>query len=131
MSEPWYQGALGKHMLLEFYGCDYERLNDESYISNIMNEAARISKATILDSSFHRFQPQGVSGMVLIAESHISIHTWPEHLYAAIDLFSCSENLLMNQAKAYLRRALDAKTVEANSFYRGIVPQGGPMVKER
>ena len=126
MVESWSQEALGKHMLLEFYDCDYEKLNDESYILNILNEAARVAEATILDSSFHRFKPQGVSGVILIAESHISIHTWPERLYAAIDIFSCSEALLMTQAKNYLKQALDAKSVEEKAIYRGSVPKKTP-----
>tara|TARA_B100000686_G_C16206278_1_gene673115 strand:- start:183 stop:581 length:399 start_codon:yes stop_codon:yes gene_type:complete len=123
MREPWPEKTLGKHMLLEFHECDFDKLDDESYISVVLNEAAKIAQATILNSSFHRFQPQGVSGVVMIAESHISIHTWPEHLYAAVDLFSCSEDLLMNRAKDYLIRAFGASSVEENSFYRGNVPK--------
>jgi len=83
--------VLGYHYLAEYHSCDISVIDSESDISEILLEAARVSGATIIDSFFHSFSPQGVSGVIVIAESHISIHTWPEHGYAAVDLFSCGD----------------------------------------
>ena len=83
---------LGKHCILELYQCDLFRLNDEAFIRTIINSAARISGATLLNLITHKFEPQGITGLALLAESHISIHTWPEHGYAAVDVFTCGEH---------------------------------------
>jgi len=77
--------ALGKHLLLELNGCDHKLLNDISFIKETMLAAAKESGATILGESFHQFSPQGVSGVIIIAESHLTVHTWPEHGYAGAD----------------------------------------------
>ena len=83
---------LGKHCILELYQCDFSRLNDEAFIRTIINSASRISGATLLNLITHRFEPQGITGLALLAESHISIHTWPQHRYAAVDVFTCGEH---------------------------------------
>ena len=74
----------------------------------------------MLDARFHKFAPQGVSGVVLIAESHLSVHTWPEHAYAAVDLFTCGVTLDAEPAVALLQAALGAKTVSRQAIPRGI-----------
>ena len=81
--------ALGKHLLLELNDCDPKLLNDIGLIREIMLAAANESGATVLGESFHQFSPQGVSGVILIAESHLSVHTWPEHGYAGADILTC------------------------------------------
>ena len=81
--------ALGNHIIVEYYNCDTEVLKKHEYIEEIMNLAARDMGATIIESVFHMFNPWGVSGAIIIAESHLTIHTWPEHNYAAVDLFTC------------------------------------------
>jgi len=81
--------ALGRHLLLELRECNVAVLDDLKYLENALVSAAKDSGATVLDKSFHHFAPQGVSGVVLIAESHLSLHTWPEHAYAAVDIFTC------------------------------------------
>jgi S-adenosylmethionine decarboxylase proenzyme len=81
--------ALGKHVLLELFECDPKLLNDITFIKESMIAAANASGATILGESFHQFSPQGVSGVIIIAESHLTIHTWPEHGYAGADIFTC------------------------------------------
>ena len=81
--------ALGRHLLVELHDCNKEVLNDLDFIRDVMVKAAVDCGAEVLGESFHRFSPQGVSGVVVIAESHISIHTWPEYGYAAADVFTC------------------------------------------
>lgn len=95
--------SLGCHVLIEMYGCDPESLEMQDYVSDVMNEAAVNSQATVVTSSFHEFKPYGVSGAVIIQESHYTIHTWPEHRYAAIDLFYCGETVLVDEAVKTLR----------------------------
>ncbi|MCK6552109.1 adenosylmethionine decarboxylase, partial [Myxococcota bacterium] len=82
--------ALGRHELVELYDCDPATLDDEAAIATHMLAAARAAGATIITERFHKFAPHGVSGVVILAESHLTIHTWPEHGYAALDLFTCA-----------------------------------------
>lgn len=115
--------ALGRHMLVEFTGCDERRLADLELITEAMLRAARESGATILTHRFHRFAGpeggQGVSGAVIISESHLAIHTWPEHAYAAVDLFTCGETVDPLRAHAVLREALGAQADCTQVLARG------------
>lgn len=81
--------TLGRHVIAEFYDCQKEHLESAEYIRRVMLETAEVVGATIVAESFHTFSPQGVSGAVIIAESHLSIHTWPENGYAAVDIYTC------------------------------------------
>jgi S-adenosylmethionine decarboxylase len=83
--------ALGKHLLLELIDCDATLLNDIEYLRKVVSDTARQIGATVIKDSFYQFTPQGVSGVVIIAESHISIHTWPEYSFAAVDVFTCGD----------------------------------------
>lgn len=85
--------ALGRHVLVEFYGCDPEVLNQKAQLEDMMRSAAEESGATVVSTAFHLFNPHGVSGVVVIAESHLTIHTWPEYGYAAVDLFTCGDSV--------------------------------------
>ena len=98
-----------KHLLLELYGCDYEKLNDESFLRCTLNKAAKLAKATVLNLISHKFEPQGVTAIALLAESHISIHTWPESNYSAVDIFTCGQNIMPELASEYLIESLMAK----------------------
>ena len=98
-----------KHLLLELYRCDYEKLNDESFLCCSLNRAAKFAKATILNLISNKFEPQGVTAIALLAESHISIHTWPESNYSAVDIFTCGRNMLPELASQYLIEALKAE----------------------
>jgi S-adenosylmethionine decarboxylase len=111
---------LGRHVLAEFTNCDCASLNDSAKIELWLNEAARKSGATIVKSVFHHYNPHGVSGVVVIAESHISIHTWPEYGYAAVDFFTCGDNVDPFKACDYLTEALCATDVLTREFARGI-----------
>jgi S-adenosylmethionine decarboxylase len=112
---------LGRHILAEFYNCDKEILNNHALIEQYMNEAAKEAKATIVKSVFHFFNPWGVSGVVVIQESHLTIHTWPEYGYAAVDLFTCGEEVDPWIAFDYLKEKLKAEKTETIEAPRGIV----------
>ena len=98
-----------KHLLLELYKCDFEKLNDESFLRCALNRAAKLAKATILNLISNKFEPQGVTAIALLSESHISIHTWPESNYSAVDIFTCGQNMMPEQASQYLIEALKAE----------------------
>ena len=98
-----------KHLLLELYRCDREKLNDESFLRCTLNRAAKLANATVLNLISHKFEPQGVTAIALLAESHISIHTWPESNYSAVDIFTCGKNMSPEIASRYLIEALQAQ----------------------
>ena len=98
-----------KHFLLELYRCDYEKLNDESFLRCTLNRAAKVAKATVLNLISNKFEPQGVTAIALLAESHLSIHTWPESNYSAVDIFTCGQNMMPELASKYLIEALMAE----------------------
>jgi len=79
----------GKHLLLELYRCDREKLNDESFLRCILNRAAKLANATVLNLISNKFEPQGVTLLALLAESHASLHSWPEYNYCAMDYYTC------------------------------------------
>lgn len=111
-------GALGNHILVEFMGCIPEVMNDVSVIEEAMVAAADIAGATVINSTFHHFSPYGVSGVVVIQESHLAIHTWPEYGYAAVDLFTCGE---MDAWISFdhLKKVFGAKNYSAIEMKRG------------
>ena len=98
-----------KHLLLELYRCDSEKLNDESFLRSILNRAAKLANAKVLNLISNKFEPQGVTAIALLAESHISIHTWPESSYSAVDIFTCGQNMMPELASQYLIESLMAK----------------------
>ena len=98
-----------KHLLLELYRCDCEKLNDESFLRCTLNRAAKLANATVLNLMSNKFEPQGVTAIALLAESHISIHTWPESYYSAVDIFTCGHNMLPELASQYLIDTLKAE----------------------
>jgi spermidine synthase len=111
--------ALGRHILVEFNGCCPEILNDVAVIEESMVEAARKAGATVIQSSFHHFSPFGVSGVVVIQESHLAIHTWPEYGYAAVDLFTCGETVDPWVSFDHLKTAFKAANHSSIEMYRG------------
>ena len=98
-----------KHLLLELYKCDCAKLNDESFLRCTLNRAAKLAKATVLNLISNKFEPQGVTAIALLAESHISIHTWPESNYSAVDIFTCGHNMMPELASQYLIESLMAE----------------------
>lgn len=111
--------ALGRHILAEFFECDTQILNDSHLIEIYMKQAAIDCNATIINSVFQTFNPHGVSGVIVIAESHLAIHTWPEYGYAAIDVFTCGETVDPWAATRSLQELLKAKRVTTVEMKRG------------
>ena len=109
------------HYVLELFQCKKSLLDDIPFIENLMLEAARIANTTVVSKSFHQFSPHGISGTIVITESHFNIHTWPEHGFAAVDLFTCGDKLNPDQAKEYIVSQLEAKDYDYTSFRRGIL----------
>ncbi len=100
--------AMGRHILVEFSDCNANILNDVAAIEIKMIEAAQVAGATVISSSFHHFSPYGVSGVVVIQESHLAIHTWPEFRYAALDLFTCGDSVDPWVAFDHLKKSFEA-----------------------
>jgi S-adenosylmethionine decarboxylase len=121
--------SLGHQIVAEFYSCDKGLLNDVDFIRNNMLEAAIKSGATIVTETFHHFSPHGVSGAVIIAESHLAIHTWPEYGYAAVDLFTCGDSVSAETGFNHLREALKSGHVSTMEIHRGQVDM--MQVRER
>lgn len=115
--------ALGRQILVEFYDCDGDVLNQTETIREVLLEGVRRSGATIVSDSFHTFSPHGVSGVVVIAESHVTIHTWPEHGYAAVDIFTCGETIDPWVIQKYLQRNFLAMNVSSMELKRGLFEQ--------
>ena len=111
--------ALGKHLLLELKDCDKEVLNDISFLKSVLLAAADEAGAIVLGESFHRFNPHGVSGVVIISESHLCIHTWPEHGYAAVDIFTCGDSVQPQKAAEILISKLGSKNHSMLEIQRG------------
>ncbi len=113
--------SLGRHLLVEYYNCDIEYLDDVERIRQSMIEAAELSGATIISETFHHFSPHGVSGVVVIAESHLAIHTWPEHKFAAVDLFTCGDDVDPWVGFKHLKDALKSEYFTVMEMRRGLI----------
>ena len=118
--------ALGRQILVEFYDCKESSINDVEYIESALIKATEASRATIISHNFHKFSPYGVSGVVVIAESHVTIHTWPEYSYAAVDIFTCGDTIDPWVIQEHLKETFDSQTVSSMEMKRGLfkVPQG-------
>ncbi|TVQ47496.1 MAG: adenosylmethionine decarboxylase [Gammaproteobacteria bacterium] len=118
--------SLGRQIVAEFYHCEEACLADSDYIAAVMQGAAEVAGATIVTQTFHEFSPHGVSGVVVIAESHLSIHTWPEHGYAAVDLFTCGDAVSPELAFDHLKTCLKAGQVSTMELRRGQLEMMAP-----
>ena len=119
-TRPGEEPSLGSHLLIEMFGCKGELLEKENHVGQAMMDAATDSKATIVADSFHEFKPYGVSGAVIIQESHYTIHTWPEHGYAAVDLFYCGGTVLVHRAVETLRERFQPERIKFLVVRRGV-----------
>ncbi|MCT0247917.1 adenosylmethionine decarboxylase [Synechococcus sp. CS-205] len=115
---PTTSDMVGKHCILELYDCDSGKLDDEAFLRDAITTAAKRAGATLLNLITHRFEPQGVTGLALLAESHISIHTWPESGYAAVDVFTCGDHTMPERACQVLGEELEASSCNLKSFRR-------------
>ncbi len=113
--------ALGRHILAEVHGCEARILNDIAMVEDIMVKAALHAGAEVREVAFHKFSPQGVSGVVVISESHLAIHTWPEHGYAAVDVFTCGDSVDPWQACRFIVERFGAEHFTASETLRGVL----------
>ena len=113
--------SLGKHLIIELFHCDSGILNDLKALEYQLLEAVRISGATIIKPFFHQFSPHGITGVVVVAESHFAIHTWPEYGYCALDIFTCGEQIKAQDALEYLKKNLRAESVSVMETKRGVL----------
>ncbi len=111
--------VLGTHFLIELKDCNANSLKDLNKVKESLVLAAKKAKATIIDVSFHEFSPFGISGMVIIAESHLSIHTWPELSYAAVDIFTCGSTINPEIAVKFLVNQFESKNFSVVKMERG------------
>jgi S-adenosylmethionine decarboxylase proenzyme len=114
-----HQVAHGSQVILDLYECETSHLDDLPWVEATLVEAARVAGATIVQTVFHKFAPWGISGVVVISESHLAIHIWPENRYAAVDIFTCGESVRIEVASAFLKRAFRAGRAVRRSFKRG------------
>ncbi len=114
---------IGRHCILELYQCDHAKLNDEAFIRTTITSSAKVAGATLINLVTHSFKPQGVTGLALLAESHISIHTWPEIGYAAIDVFTCGDHTMPEKACKLFFKDFLAKNFSFKNMAREI-PSG-------
>jgi S-adenosylmethionine decarboxylase len=122
--------ALGRQVTIEYYECGATAFLDAARVENALLKAAKDSNATIISSSFHQFEPQGVSGVVVIAESHFTIHAWPEHDYAAVDIFTCGDNINLEAAITSMKDSFESENVVISSDQnRGIIAR--PLVQQK
>ncbi len=113
-------GPLGTHLILELYECRVDVIRDNDLLSEGLVRAVRKAGATIVDSIFHDFSPGGLSGVIVIAESHVTIHTWPEHRYAAVDAFTCGNPKLPKRIERNLIDFFDATSFNSTYLDRGL-----------
>lgn len=116
--------ALGKHVIAELYDCDRDIINDHELVQEILLTAAERAGATVIKPVFHKFNPHGVSGVVVISESHITIHTWPEYGYCALDIFTCGDLVDNALAFKYMKDAFRAGSISVVEMRRGVVELG-------
>lgn len=114
--------TMGRHLLVEYMSCDVAVLNNCDVIKQLLVKAAEAANTTVVTSFIKPFEPQGVSGVVVIEESHISIHTWPEHGYAAVDFFTCG-NGDPEKAHEVLKDGLKAQKFESMLLSRGNIKE--------
>ena len=112
--------TLGTSIVMDFWNCNRAKLNDADYLLGLMSDAAKHAGATIVSASAKNSPPCGVSVMVVIQESHLGIHTWPEEGYGAVDLFTCGTSVDPYRAARMLTKELEAETWLMTSFPRGI-----------
>ncbi len=115
--------TLGVHIVADLYGCDPEILKSATKMADIFEGAVKFAKLNKLSSHYHQFHPFGATGVVVISESHLSFHTWPEHGYAAIDVYTCGPHEAAFKAFDYIVKKLKPQRVEKQVHYRGIVDE--------
>lgn len=114
--------TMGRHIITELWECNPDKLNDIDYVERLFVDAALRSGAEVREVAFHKFAPHGVSGVVIISESHLTIHSFPEHGYASVDVFTCGDRIDPATASQYIAEGLEAKVREDVKLDRGMGP---------
>ena len=123
--------SLGKHLIIEFFQCDRNILNELKTLENHLLAAVELSGATVIQPFFHQFAPHGITGVVVVAESHFSLHTWPEYGYCALDIFTCGDNVDGHKALNYLKQSLKAASTSVMEVKRGILDLPQSQIKHK
>ncbi len=123
--------SLGSHLILELHECPAALLDDPSRVERALTRAVVASGATLIKPFFHQFAPHGVSGVIIIAESHFSVHTWPEYGYAAVDIFTCGDCIDLEAAVQVLRQELQAGSVQKMLLSRGMLDLPADMIQHK
>lgn len=113
--------SLGYQTTVDFYDCDMNIINSVTVIKNILEEAAKIMNLSIVNTTIHEFSPIGISGVIVIKESHIAIHTWPEHKYVALDFFTCNKSFDLEEGIAWIKEQFKSNRIEKKSSQRGFL----------
>jgi S-adenosylmethionine decarboxylase len=108
----------GKHYLIDLYNCNAVKINDPIFIEKLLTDASNIARSTLLDLKLHLFEPQGITGFALLAQSHISIHTWPENGYTAVDIYTCGKDTDPSEAAKFIVKELEAEKHLTKNFAR-------------
>jgi S-adenosylmethionine decarboxylase proenzyme len=111
--------SLGNHVTLDFYGCEADNLDNPEFVRDSLLKAINLAGCTYVEDSFKEFEPIGVSGFVIIAESHLSIHTWPEHKFAALDVFTCGHIDQLYNIEKHLTEIFSPNMVDKTFIKRG------------
>ena len=123
--------SLGKHLIIEFFQCDRSILNELKTLENHLLAAVELSGATVIQPCFHQFSPHGITGVVVVAESHFAVHTWPEYGYCALDIFTCGDNVDGRKALNYLKENLRAANTSVMEVKRGILDLPQSQIKHK
>ncbi len=113
--------SLGYQTTIDFYDCDATIIDSVSSIKNILEKAAKIMNLSVVNTTIHEFSPIGISGVIVIKESHIAIHTWPEHNYVALDFFTCNKAFDLEEGIFWIQEQFKSKKIEKNSSQRGFL----------
>ena len=113
--------TLGIHIVADLYGCDPEILKSATKMADIFEGAVKFANLNKLSSHYHQFHPYGATGVVVISESHLSFHTWPEHKYVAIDVYTCGPHETAFKAFDYIVQKLKPQKIEKQIHYRGVI----------
>jgi S-adenosylmethionine decarboxylase len=119
LPEPIPDGGVGYHTIFDFYHCVPDILNDLAKLDDMMLRASREAGAQVINIQSKQFEPHGVSSIVVLAESHLSLHTWPEHHFAAVDLFTCTPKIDVMIAKNILQETLGSQRLDVKTMRRG------------
>jgi S-adenosylmethionine decarboxylase len=114
---------VGTHLICELWNCDRKALDDPGLIDRAIKAAIEESGATLIGIQSHQFAPQGVTAVALLKESHLSIHTWPETGYAAVDIFTCGDHTMPQKAALVMKKSLGAKSIKTIKLSRGLPEQ--------